>query len=139
MDTGLVKEIWNQISHYVTSLDWAYILTFIVIAYGINNYWVKDKIHKATKVKSKTRYRTAIVGVLYGIGIYFIRGYELAKVECLFQSFVFAFVFHKLIIDEVMKYVGKKVFGSTAAKLEAKDEQDYYNRFGNPTGKNGQA
>ena len=138
MDTGLVKEIWNQIAHYVASLDWAYILTFIVIAYGINNYWVKDKIQKATKVKAKTRYRTAIVGVLYGIGIYFIRGYELAKVECLFQSFVFAFVFHKLIIDGVMQYIGNKLSVSAAVKSEEKSEKDYYNRFGNPTGKNGQ-
>ena len=138
MNTGIAQEIWNQVSNYVSSLDWAYILTFIVIAYGINHYWVKDKIQKATKVKSKTRYRTAIVGILYGAGIYFIRGYELAKVECLFQSFVFAFVFHKLIIDEIMKYVGKKLFGSPAVKAKAEGENDYYNRFGNHPENNGQ-
>lgn len=137
MDTGLIQEIWNQISGYVSSLDWAYILTFIVIAYGINHYWVKDKIHKATKVKARTRYRTAIVGVLYGAGLYFIRGYELAKVECLFQSFVFAFVFHKLIIDQVMKYAGRKLLGSVP-KEQAISEKDYYDRFGDPSGKNGQ-
>ena len=52
MKTEITQEIWNQISNYVSGLDWAYILTFIIIAYGINHYWVKDKIQKTTKVKS---------------------------------------------------------------------------------------
>lgn len=135
MNTGIMQEIWNQISNYVSSLDWAYILTFIVIAYGINHYWVKEKIKKATKVKSKTRYRTAIVGLLYGIGIYFIRDYELANVECLFQSFVFAIVFHKLIIEGVVAFIGKKF---TPSAIKPDDRNEYYNRFGNPPDKNGQ-
>lgn len=109
MNTGIVQEIWNQISNYVSSLDWAYILTFIVLAYGINHYWIKRKIQKVTKVKSKTRYRTAIVGMLYGLALYLIRGYELAKVECLFSSLVFALVFHKLIIDGIIAFVAKRV------------------------------
>lgn len=116
MDTGIVQEIWNQISTYVSSLDWAYILTFIVIAYGINHYWVKEKIKKTTKVKTKTRYRTAIVGVFYGVGIYFIRGYELEKVESLFQSLVFALVFHKLIIDGVMAFIAKRMLPEKVGK-----------------------
>jgi len=135
MDTGIVQEIWNQISNYVSSLDWAYILTFIVIAYGINHHWVKEKIKNATKVKSRTRYRTAIVGLLYGTGIYFIRGYELEKVECLFQSFVFAIVFHKLIIEGMVAFIGKKF---TPSAIKPEDRNEYYNRFGNPPDKNGQ-
>ncbi len=109
MKTEITQEIWNQISTYVSSLDWAYILTFIIIAYGINHYWVKDKIKKTTHVKSKTRYRTVIVGVLYAVILYFIRGYDLSKVEILFQSLVFALVFHQLIIDGIMKFIAKRV------------------------------
>lgn len=136
MDTGIVQEIWNQISNYVSSLDWAYILTFIVIAYGINHSRVTKTLQKATKVKSKTRFRTAIVGLIYGVALFFIRGYELAKVECLFQSFVFAFVFHKLIIDGLVKYIGKKVSPATVAK--PMENKEYYDRFDNPPDSNGQ-
>lgn len=135
MNTGILQEIWSQVSTYVSSLDWAYILTFIVIAYGINHHKVTEKLRKTTRIKSKTRYRTAIVGVLYGIALYFIRGYELPKVECLFQSFVFAMVFHKLIIDGVMKYIGKKINPPLAtAPPEGKG---YYDRFNHPSDQNG--
>ncbi|MBL4574824.1 MAG: hypothetical protein JKY51_01830 [Opitutaceae bacterium] len=116
MKTEITQEIWNQISNYVSGLDWAYILTFIIIAYGINHYWVKDKIKKTTKVKSKTRYRTVIVGVLYAVALYFVRGYNLEKIECLFQSLVFALVFHQLIIDGVMNFIAKRMLPKNVGK-----------------------
>ena len=116
MDTAILTEIWNQITGYVSALDWAYILTFIVIAYGFNHFKVKESIKKVTRVRSRTKYRVAIIGLLYGIALYFIRGYTLEKVECLFQSYVFAFVFHKLIIEGVMKFIGKKVLPERIAK-----------------------
>jgi len=112
MEAQIVVEIWNQITDYVTHLDWAYIITFIVIAYGFNHIKVKNGIQKVTKVKCHTKHRTALVGLLYGIGIYFLRGYTLEKVEVLFQSFVFAIVFHKFIIDGLMKFLGRKLNAS---------------------------
>ena len=105
MEKGLFTEIWEQITAYVSGLDWAYILTFIVIAYGINHSKVAEKIGKATKLKTEKKYRTALIGIVYGIA----RGIDLAKIEGLFQSFVFAIVFHNLIIETVMKYVQKKI------------------------------
>jgi hypothetical protein len=109
MNTTIITEIWSQITGYVSTLDWAYILTFIVIAYGFNHFKVKEGIKKVTRVKFSTKYRVAIIGLLYGIALYFIRGYTLEKVECLFQSYVFAFVFHKLIIEGIIKFIGKGV------------------------------
>ena len=93
MNTTLVKEILHQITHYVSALDWTYILTFIIISYGVNNYRVKQGIQKATGVKTKTRYRVALIGLVYGTVLYFLRGYGLSDVETLLQSFVFAMVF----------------------------------------------
>jgi hypothetical protein len=116
MKTEITQEIWNQISNYVSNLDWAYIITFIIISYGINHYWIKDKIKKTTKVKSKTRYRTVIVGVLYAVALYFIRGYELEKIESLFQSLVFALVFHQLIIDGIMGFIAKRMLPESVSK-----------------------
>lgn len=116
MNTTLITEIWNQIISYVTTLDWSYILTFIVIAYGFNHFKVKEGIHRVTRIKSSTKYRVALIGLLYGVTLYFIRGYTLEKVECLFQSYVFAFVFHKLIIEGIMRFIGNKVLPGKIGK-----------------------
>ncbi len=134
MDTAILTEIWNQITGYVTTLDWSYILTFIVIAYGFNHFKVKQSIKKVTRVSSRTKYRVAIIGLLYGIALYFIRGYSLDKVECLFKSYVFAFVFHKLIIEGIMRFIGKKILPERIGKHITGDD----NRTNIPTNQNGQ-
>lgn len=109
MDTEIFTQVWNQITKYVISLDWAFIFTFIIIAYGINNYKVRASLLKATRVKSRTRYRTALIGIVYAVILYFIRGYDISKIESLFESLVFAIVFHKLIIETIMNYMAKRV------------------------------
>jgi hypothetical protein len=95
-------EILQQISNYLNSLDWAYILTFIVIAFGLNHYRAKDFFYEIFKIKIATRYRVFIIGLVYAIALYFIRGYQLKMVERLLQSFAFALVFHKLILDKLL-------------------------------------
>lgn len=98
-------QIINQIAKYSNSLDWAYIITFILLAYAINQIKVLCWIAQITKIKIATRYRILITGLLYGILVYFIRGYTLQKIECLLQSFVFAMVFHKLLIEKIIQQV----------------------------------
>tara|TARA_R100001377_G_scaffold49580_1_gene28772 strand:+ start:587 stop:907 length:321 start_codon:yes stop_codon:yes gene_type:complete len=95
-------EILQQISNYLNSLDWAYILTFIVFAYGLNHYRATDFFYEVFKIKIATRYRVFIIGLLYGIALYFIRGYQLKMIECLLQSFAFALVFHKLLLEKFL-------------------------------------
>lgn len=109
MDTEIFTQVWNQITKYVISLDWQFIFTFIIIAYGVNNYKVREKLLKATRVRSRTRYRTALIGLVYAIVLYFIRGYDVSRIESLFESLVFAIVFHKLIIETIMNYMVKRV------------------------------
>ena len=43
MDTSLTTEIWNQITTYVSSLDWTYIITFIIISYGFKSQQSKRR------------------------------------------------------------------------------------------------
>ena len=114
MDTPIATEIWNQITHYISSLDWAYIITFIIIAYGFNHNKVSSGIKKVTQVKTSKKYRTAFIGLLYGVALYFIRGYTLNSIEILLQSFVFSVVFHKFIIDGLVKFLDRKF--NTSAK-----------------------
>lgn len=98
-------EILSHISNYLNSLDWSYILTFIVIAYGLNHYKATDFFYEVLKIKMATRYRVLIVGLIYGIALYFIRGYEIKMIECLLQSFAFAMVFHKLLLEKFLNRI----------------------------------
>ena len=54
--------------------------------------------------------------MLYGVAIYFIRDYDISKIEILFQSFIFALVFHKLFIDGLMQFIAKKVLPEKVGK-----------------------
>jgi hypothetical protein len=119
----LTQQIFEQIDKYVTSLDWAYIWTFIIIGYGMNHYKISQTLKKATKVSSKTRYKMAIIGLVYGIALYFIRGYDISHVEILFQSFVFALVFHKLFVDGLIGFVSKRILPEKIGKHFVKPEK----------------
>lgn len=98
-------EILQHISNYLNSLDWAYILTFIVIAYGLNHYRATDFFYEVFKLKIATRYRVFLIGLVYGIALYFIRGYKLKMIECLLQSFAFTLVFHKLLLEKFLNKI----------------------------------
>ncbi len=97
-----MTEILTQISNYLNSLDWSYILTFIILAYGLNHYRATDFFYQIFNLKIATRYRVLIIGLIYGILVYLIRDYTINKVESLLQSFVFAVVFHKLLLEKLL-------------------------------------
>ena len=59
-----LTDIIAQIKNYMTALDWQYIITFIIICYGINHYKVKDGFQKATGTQFRTRYRVIIIGII---------------------------------------------------------------------------
>ena len=102
-----IADIIAQIKNYITGLDWPYMITFIIICYGINHYRIKKGIQQATGTYTRTRYRVIIIGVLYGTGLYFLRGYKLPQIENLFQSFIFALVFHKFIVEALLYWLAK--------------------------------
>lgn len=99
MKTQQIIEAGTLIANYIGNLDWTYIITFIIIAYGITHFKLKEGL------KIKTRYLVGVVGVIYAIALYFIRGYEPVMAEPLFQSFVFALVFHKLLLDQTVNLI----------------------------------
>lgn len=95
--------ILQQISNYIISLDWAYILTLILLVYVISNVkWIQKWTFKT---KISYRYQVLVIGVLYATVLFFLRGYTISKVEILFQSYVFAMVFHKLLVDKFIKAI----------------------------------
>lgn len=118
-----LTQIIAHIQNYMTALDWSYIITFIIICYGINNYKVKEGLQKATHIHTRTRYRVIIIGILYGAGLYFMRGYKLQQIENLFQSFIFALVFHKFIVEALLYWLAKHALPESISKHLLTEEQ----------------
>jgi hypothetical protein len=77
---------------------------------------VKEELQKVTGTCTRTRYRVIIIGVIYGTAIYFIRGYKLNQVENLLQSFIFALVFHKFIIESLVFWLVKHALPESISK-----------------------
>ena len=115
--------ITANIQNYMTSLDWSYIITFIIICYGLNHYKVKEGLQKATGSQVRTRYRVILVGVLYAVVLYFLRGYTLPQAENLFQSFIFALVFHKFIVEALLYWLAKHALPESISKHLLSEEQ----------------
>ena len=106
MNTEILTSLLGQLLFYIGSLDWTYILTFILIAHVVNTDKVRQFIKKLTGLEIRTRYRVVILGLAYGILLYFIRGNDITGIEVLLRSFIFTLVFHKLIIDTILSYFG---------------------------------
>lgn len=101
----VLGSIIRQLTNYIESLDWGFIITFILIAYIINHSKVTATIFGWLQIKCTTRYRVALIGVLYGAVLHYLRASSFEEADVLFQSFVFAMVFHKLIIDLLVKSI----------------------------------
>jgi len=98
-----MNEILKQILNYISALDWAYILTFIILVQALVSFKLFEKISSLIKLPISKRYTVLFVGFIYGIFLYFLRDYDTSKIECLLQSFVFALVFHKLLLDKLFQ------------------------------------
>jgi hypothetical protein len=112
--------IAGKVLGYLSSLDWSYMITLIVLCYALEQNKLKVKLHKWTMIQLPTKYRVVLIGFFYGLLIYFIRDYGLSDVEMLLQSFVFAMVFHKVILEEVEKMLQRQI-----DRLKNKNTKDY--------------
>ncbi len=105
----MMQETTSILLSYISQLDWTYIFTLIIIGYGLNNTTVANKFKKVFKFTLPKRFRILIIGFVYAIALYFVREYDISHVDGLFQSFVFAMVFHKLLVDTLVKFIHRKV------------------------------
>ncbi|QKX04128.1 hypothetical protein HN014_04140 [Aquimarina sp. TRL1] len=95
--------VLEQFTIFLNSLDWAYIFSFMLITYLLNYYKVPEFIGRGLGIKLRSRYQVLIIGFIYAVIVFFIRGYELAKVLCLFISFLFATAFYKFILQLIVE------------------------------------
>ncbi|WP_298546122.1 hypothetical protein [uncultured Aquimarina sp.] len=101
--------VLEQFTNFLNSLDWAYIFSFMLITYVINYYKIPEFIGRGLGIKLRSRYQVLIIGFIYAVVVFCIRGYELSKVLCLFISFLFATAFYKFLLQVVVeRFLPKK-------------------------------
>ena len=107
--TEILEIIWN----YLSSLDWVFILTYILLCSLVTRdgivSWLPDTLRVPLIKVSKT-WRVLLVGIVYAGITYWIRGYTgRAPVENLASSLIFTLVFHKAILQLLYRYIDKKL------------------------------
>ncbi len=121
----VVKLILQKLMSYLSSLDWAYMITLIAICYAMEREGVKEKMKLWTRIEIKKKYRVLLIGIFYGTLIYFLRGYTISHIEMLLQSFVFAMVFHKVLIEELEQMLQRSLnqFKNNSAQQKQRNER----------------
>lgn len=100
--------VLQQFTNFMNSLDWVYIFSFILITYVLQYYKVPEFIGSGLGIKLQKKYQVLLIGLVYAVIVFFVRGYEVSKVLCLFISFFFATVFHKFLLEVIFeKYLPK--------------------------------
>jgi Mn2+/Fe2+ NRAMP family transporter len=100
--------VMEQFANFLNTLDWVYIFSFILITQAIMYYRVPQFIGRGTGIKIRNRYQVLIIGLIYGIIVFFVRGYDLPKVLSLFISFLLATTFHKFLLESVFEKIFPK-------------------------------
>jgi hypothetical protein len=104
---NIYSAIGEGLSHYFSMLDWAYIITFNLIAhYMTKDERVKDMPFdiRGILIRIPVSWRVLIVGILYGSFVYWIRGYQGKEgVETMMQSLIATMACHKLFLAYILK------------------------------------
>ena len=97
-----MRIVLEQFADFMSSLDWVYIFSFIILTHTMNYYKVPELIGKGIGVSIRNRYQVLIFGVVYAILIFFVRGYDSSKILSLTISFCIATVFHKFLMQMLL-------------------------------------
>ncbi|WP_035085302.1 hypothetical protein [Aquimarina latercula] len=101
--------VLDQFTNFLNTLDWAYIFSFMLLTYVINYYKIPEFVGRGLGIKLRNRYQVLIIGCIYAVVVFCIRGYELSNVLCLFISFLFATAFYKFLLQVVVeRFLPKK-------------------------------
>ncbi len=112
---------FGKILLYINNLDWAYILTLIALSYFVTRDGVLTKGNfgrigwvnriRPALLSIPEAWRVFILGITYGFFLKFLRNYHGKDwVENMFNSLVFAMVFHKLFLNKLLSKLDNKIF-----------------------------
>jgi hypothetical protein len=125
MNTSFILDV---LENYIMALDWPYIFTLIILCYGFNHVAVRRRLFSTTGKKLRTRYRVLLVGLAYGMLVFFIRGGQAWQLEGLLQSFIFTLVFYQMIVQGFVYWLSRHGLPKDIARhiLGEEDFQKYY-------------
>lgn len=102
----------STVIEYLSSLDWLYIITLIIIVEYINTKWNKDMpiIIKEHFIYITPSWRVAFIGTLLAL-VYFIFNYDqgLLYVKTLFESMVASLAIYAWFMKYIIKGLKKIV------------------------------
>lgn len=116
----LIEAVGRNILPFLAKLEWMYIITFILLCYGYQS--IEEQIKWKLLKQLKTRFKVAIIGLLYAPLYYLLWGLEKEQIGILFSSFLVSFAFHKLLVDAVIGALKEQLLKINL--LKAKGGQD---------------
>jgi len=117
----LVEAVGRNILPFLAKLEWIYIITFILLCYGYQS--IEEQIKWKPLKKVKTRFKVALIGLLYAPLYYFLWGLEKDQIGILFSSFLVSFTFHKLLVDAVIGAIKEQLLKLNLLKLKGGNDE----------------
>ena len=102
-----MEVVGSSVLPFLAILEWMYIITFILICYIFQS--AEKQFNWVVLIKFKTRFKVAIIGLLYAPIYYFLWGLDKDQIGILFSSFLVSFAFHKLLIDSIIGAIKAKL------------------------------
>jgi len=112
--------IGEEILPVLGQLEWLYIFSFILLGMAVEQLPQINSLRFLYRIKK--RFRIAIIGLIYAPFYYYMSGLEEEQAGLLFASFLFTFVFHKLLVEAVIGFIQNKTAKLSAWKRK-KEEQ----------------
>jgi len=98
---NIFDKLLEQLVLYINQLNWAYILTYILMAYAIKEITKSNPVIRKLSKYVHLQWWSLLCGVLYGFLFVFLWGYDIRKVLWLLQSLIFAIAFEKIIVTKL--------------------------------------
>lgn len=112
-----MKTDLQLISDYLTStINWGFVFNFISMGFVISTDFVQKLLAKVLPFKIKTRHQMLVTGVSYLLFVFFKEGAKTETLSVLIQSLLFAFVFHKMLVEQIAGFVMKQLSDFTDQK-----------------------
>jgi hypothetical protein len=125
MTENVMSEFLVFVGPFLAQLKWEYIVGFIFMTYVYGE--VESQLNWLWIEQVKTRFKVAIIGLLYGLVFFYTKELEQSDLPALLISYLFSFGFHKLLVDSFIGVIQGRIgsFKSIAKGiLKKKSDQE---------------
>jgi hypothetical protein len=104
---SVMSEFLVFVEPFLGQLKWEYIVGFIFMTYVYGE--VESQLNWLWIEQVKTRFKVAIIGLIYGVGFFYSKGLEQSDIPALLISYLFSFGFHKLLVDSFIGVIQGRI------------------------------